>query len=419
MSEVSSKTVLIRDTGYFASLAERLSRDFQKVLYHNPAWKVDTPKSQPSQMAHEIAPNIEIALDFWEAVKDADIVVFPDICDGDMQEHLRGMDIPVFGSGKGELLELDRWATKELLEELGLNVASSELLESVDELGEYLEKHKDIWVKRPRWRGDIETWHHIDMFMSQQWFDRLKKNLGPSGSEAQFIIESPIPGIEVGFDGFIVNGKSLPVASYGYEIKDQAHVAKFVQYDKMPDPIRTINDSLSETFASYQYQGLYSNDIRISKQRKSYLTDPCCRFASPVGELMLEAFVNYSDLVWAVAHGKSLEPEIDSMFGAALNIFSEETLQGWVPVIIPDEYRRNVKLHYWSNFDGQDYVTPATTPISLLGVIVANEKTLEQSIDKVLEIAKEIKIPGITFNEGAFEHAEDQIEQGRRLGIPW
>lgn len=416
---LKDKTLLVRDTGYFASFAERCARDFGRVIYHNPAWKIGVPKSQAAQMAHELADNIEIALEFWEAVKEADIVACPDIYEGDVQEHLREIGMPVLGSGKGEELEIDRWETKLLLEELGLNVAPSELIEGVDALGTFLEDADECFVKLPRWRGNSETWRHINWFMSQDWFNTLKRELGPSGETMEFVIESPVGDVEAGFDGIIVDGTVLPVCSYGYEIKDAAHVAKFVPYNLCPKPLRAINDAMMPTFEKYQYRGLYSNDVRLADDKKAYLTDPCCRMASPVGELLEEAFENFGEIVWAVAHGEVIQPKIKHTFGAAINLFTEDALRGWVPVMIPKEYRDNVKLHYHSRFDGNDYITPATSGITSVGVIVATGDSLTKVIDKVLEIAKDVQIPGISYDEAAFDSAEKQIEEGRKLGIPW
>jgi hypothetical protein len=416
MDDLKSKCILVRDTGYFVSFAERLARDFGRVIYHNPAWKIGSPKSQQAQLGKNVADNIEVALDFWDVLSEADIVACPDIYEGDVTAYLRKMGMPVFGSGKGEELEIDRWYTKELLEDLGLPVPASKLIHGIDDLEAYLQDNEDCYVKFPRWRGDTETWHHIDMFMSQEWFNTLKKDLGPSGEMMQFVIEEPVGDIEVGFDGICMDGQFLPVASYGYEIKDAAHVARFLPYAQVPKPIRDINEKMAAQFESYQYRGLYSNDIRVDG-KNFYLTDPCCRFASPVGELMLEGFTNYSDIIWGVANGEIVKPEIKYGYGAALTLFSES--KGWIPVQIPDEHRNNVKLHYWSRFNDMDYITPITGAVSSVGVVIALADTLQSAIERVITVAKEVKMPGLTFDEAAFESAEEQIQNGRKVGINW
>lgn len=420
MSDLSKLTVCVRDTGYFTSFAERLSRDFGTVLYHNPSWKIGSPKSQPGQMGKGLADNLEIALDFWDAVKKSDMVAIPDIYDGDTQVQLRELGIPVFGSGEGEDLEIDRWETKLLLEELGLNVPASELIEGVDALETYLQEHDDLWIKRPRWRGDFETWHHSTMFMSQQWFDKLKKDLGPSGEKAEFIVEADVKGVEIGFDGLIVDGSIPDVVSYGYEIKDAAHVGRFRPYSEFPEAIQKINAAMMPEFAKYEYRGLYSNEIRIAeKDEKAYMIDPTCRFASPAGELLCEGFTNFSEVIWAAANGEILTPEIKYGYGAAVNLYSENALSGWLPVQIPEEYRTQIKLHYHSRFDEVDYVTPPTHPISLVGVVVAMAPTLGEAISEVLEIAGEVQMPGKSIDEAAFDTAEEVIEEGEKLGINW
>ena len=420
MDDLSDKTILVRDTGYFVSFAERLARDFGKVLYHNPSWKMGSPKSQQAQLGKNVAENIEVDLDFWDAIDkgEVDIVACPDIYEGDITVDLRERGIPVFGCGEGEELEIDRWMTKELLDELGLPVAPSNLVQGIDELGEFLEDNDECYVKFPRWRGDTETWHHIDMFMSQPWFDALKEDLGPSGEEMEFIIEQPVGDIEVGFDGFIMDGHFLPFTSYGYEIKDAAHVSKFVPYDELPEPIKKINQALAPKFEQYQYRGLYSNDIRV-EGRDFYLTDPCCRFASPVGELMLEAFQNYSEIVWGTANGEIVDPVCKIKYGAALNLFSDNPPGKWLAIKIPEEYKSNVKIHYWSRFKDLDWVTPIVGATNVVAVIVALDNSLDKAMEKCLKIAKEIQMPKIGYDEAAFEHAEEQIAKGRKVGINW
>ena len=416
---LSDKTILVRDTGYFVSFAERLAKDFGRVLYHNPSWKMGSPKSQQAQLGKNVAENIEVDLDFWDGIlkREVDIVACPDIYEGDLTKYLRSIGMPVFGSGEGEELEIDRWHTKELLDELKLPVAPANLVHGIDELEAFLRENDECYVKFPRWRGDTETWHHIDWFMSEPWFDALKKDLGPSGADMEFVVEQPVGDIEVGFDGIIMDGEFLPICSYGYEIKDAAHVAKFVPYKEVPEPIRKINEKLAPEFEKYQYRGLYSNDIRV-EGRDFYLTDPCCRFASPVGELMLEAFKNYSEIVWGVANGEVVVPACDVKYGAALNLFSEMK-GGWLPILIPEAYERNVKVHYWSRFKDTDYVTPIVGASNTVAVIIALDNNLGNAMDKCLEIAEAVKMPNIGWDEAAFEHAEEQIGKGRKSGITW
>jgi len=45
---------------------------------------------------------------------------FPDVYDGDVQEELKAQRIPVWGSGKTEWLERDRFRTTEWMQSVGL-----------------------------------------------------------------------------------------------------------------------------------------------------------------------------------------------------------------------------------------------------------------------------------------------------------
>ena len=115
---LSTKSILIYDNGTFTSVAERLARDFGKVYYYSP-WKGGFPQKKFTLMGDGLK-GVERVNDFWDYVDSADICFFPDVIDGDIQVHLDSLDKKVFGSRKGEDLELDRVGMKETMKDLKL-----------------------------------------------------------------------------------------------------------------------------------------------------------------------------------------------------------------------------------------------------------------------------------------------------------
>ena len=81
--------------------------------------------------------------------------------------------------------------------------------------------------------------------MTQPLLDDLASRLGPRQTTTVFIVEDPIEGIEVGYDGTSIDGHFPAVASFGYEVKDAGYVGKVVDDADLPAVLREVNDKLS------------------------------------------------------------------------------------------------------------------------------------------------------------------------------
>ena len=84
------------------------------------------------------------------------------------------------------------------------------------------------------WRGDFETYHHLNYLATQAWLDDLANRLRPFGNIADFIIEEPIAGdaVEIGVDGFCVDGEILHPTLFGYEVKDAGYIGSVAELPK-------------------------------------------------------------------------------------------------------------------------------------------------------------------------------------------
>ena len=111
MIDVSRKTALFFDASAgYTHIAEAVVPEFARVLYFNN-WETAFPQ------ARDITPGIglegvERVSDFFDALEDADVAIFTDVGNGGLQEFLRARGMPVFGSGRSEALERDRWFLK-------------------------------------------------------------------------------------------------------------------------------------------------------------------------------------------------------------------------------------------------------------------------------------------------------------------
>src|ERR1700734_2404600 len=103
---LKEKTAIVHDNGLFIEIAITLSKYFKKVYYYMP-WKNGFPKSN-QYIVGEGMEGIEVIHNFWDYKDKADIFIFPDIYDGDVQMELLRQNKLVWGSRKGEDMELLR-----------------------------------------------------------------------------------------------------------------------------------------------------------------------------------------------------------------------------------------------------------------------------------------------------------------------
>src|SRR5690348_17163928 len=158
MGDLSDKSALLYDYGYNIGLARRLAREFGRVQYFRP-WKETEPESLRLAVGTGFE-DIERVRHFSDAIAGSDIIIFPDIYDGDLQRDLVNRGKRVWGSRKGERLEYDRPFFLETLGKMGLSVPKYKIIQGVNELERFCIENENWWVK-VNLRGDDETWHHV------------------------------------------------------------------------------------------------------------------------------------------------------------------------------------------------------------------------------------------------------------------
>lgn len=402
------KTILVYEGGIFQSVAHRLARDYERVLYFRQ-WVSTFPHSNDYQIGRGY-DNIERVDYFWDAMPYADVFCFPDIGYADLEMFLRSMGRPVFGAGSGADMELLRAPFKELLTELGLPVAPYKVVTGIDELREELEKTNDKYIKVSLLRGIAESWHHINYDLSEPKLADMEHELGARAKIQEFIIEDAIPTEnEVGYDGYNVHGLFPHQALFGYEIKDKAYFGKVVPYSALDKNIRLVNDKLAPVFAQYQYQGFVSTEIRVSNG-KPYLNDMTCRAPSPAGEAFQELCENFGEVVDGAAHGVLVEWKPKAKYAAQVILKSDFAEDNWLPITIPDDLKDCVKLFHSCKVEGQEYVVPMELDMPQIGSVVAIGNTKQEAAKRCLEYAERIEAYGLTFEKEALAEAMKAID---------
>ena len=106
MKEIHDASVLVVDSGLFIPFARRLAEDFARVVFYNPD-RSSFPTLKQGAVGAGFE-DIEHTLDFWPLIDEMDMVAFPDIGNAGLQAQIRGQGFPVWGSGDGDGIEINR-----------------------------------------------------------------------------------------------------------------------------------------------------------------------------------------------------------------------------------------------------------------------------------------------------------------------
>lgn len=417
MNDFADKTALIVDHGIYPHLAIKLAESFGRVLYFVP-WITSAFPSSTLRNVGCGLPGVERVFSWLAVMDEADLVVCPDVYSWDIVAHCRKLGKPTWGASYSEALELERWKTKEHLLELEMPVVPGLMIEGVEALRTHLEnpENEDRYIKTSVTRGDFETFHHVNWHTTKPWLDELTHRLGPRQAHIEFIVERPIAGVEIGYDGFSVDGQYPHTASWGIEIKDAGYVGKVAAGDEFPEVIRYCNDSIASTLKQLECRGFFSNEIRVGEDRTPYLIDPTMRMGSPPSESYIELFDNWADVIWAGAHGEVIDLNPIAKYSAQIVLKSDWVAdEKFLAVSYPPELAPFVKLHNCCVIDGQTYVAPQEFPE--FGSVIGLGNSLQEAMEHAKDRADEIECLDLRWSEDVFDKAQRQIDGARKAGV--
>lgn len=287
MANTKNKTILCFDNGTFFEFCLSLADYYKEVLYYCP-WDYSAfPKPDKARIGSEWVNGKQLSTfdgkpfrmvsTFFDHLEESDVVLFTDCYQGDVMEHLRSMGYPVCGSGKGQILELDRWSCKQMFKSLGMDVNGMKRVVGMTALRELLGKEKNKYVKVSSYRRLVESFHHEEYKMSCVVLDKMENELGSACETIEFIIEDPIDAIvEEGIDIYTVDGKYPKMVLSGTEIKNKAYYGELMDYSKLTPGVQKTTDAIAPLMKKYQYKGFFSTEVRTTKDNKNYLIDMTC-----------------------------------------------------------------------------------------------------------------------------------------------
>jgi hypothetical protein len=413
MSSLSNKKVIVSDTGMHTFVAEKLAETFAEVYYHIPE-SSSFPQSTKAKIGSGL--NITRIYDLWKYIDKADIIMFTDLNDGELQHWLRGKGYNVFGAGRGEDIEIDRVKFLETLKDVGLPVPKTYRAEGFDDLTKYLDGKGEKYLKTSYFRGDFESYKFKGMKHLEPWLDDLRSRIGNRAKDIEILVQDPVPSeSEVGYDGFSVNGQFTSNCLVGYEVKDKAYIGKV--FREPPPILKTVNDKMGPVFKKLGFQGHFSSEVRITKTGKGYFIDPVCgRLPSPPGELMTELFSNYAEIVWKIAHNEVPVPKAMAPYGAQIVLVSSWHQNHELCVEFPKELSKHIKLKNHGKWSGSHYCTPNEGD-GYFGGVIGWGSTPKQAMDKCESVIDEIVAEELNNDPAVFDTATAAIQAGRKFGV--
>jgi hypothetical protein len=175
---LKQKTVLIFDTGSFTPLAQRLTKEFGRVLYTSPHEGNGFPESRLDEVGTGIE-GVERVSSIWDYADtdEVDLYVFTDCYYLAEQEYLKRHGKLVWGSGKTAWMERDKHRFYEWIDKQEMPISETNFEVGIESLAKNIKP--DEFIKISNYRGDLECVDEkTEIFTENGWqyFKNLNGN---------------------------------------------------------------------------------------------------------------------------------------------------------------------------------------------------------------------------------------------------
>jgi hypothetical protein len=386
---VEELTACVIDYGTFLALADKLAETYKTVYYYCPIEKEF--KSIADASIGEGLDGVKKIHDFLDPdiFNTIDLFIFPDIGYGGLQKYLRSIGKAVWGAMGADELELFRDLFLETLEKVKLPTPDSKVIYGLTALGKYLKVVKNKWVKINCFRGDMETWYHINYDYSIRTLESLAVIFGGVKEQITFVVQETINSeVEVGYDGWCIDGNYPSKSFQGYEKKNELYLGTVLSNDNLPEEIKYVNEKMSPVLKEYGYRSWWSTEIRVDKEGTPYFIDPTTRHPALCGEHQWETCANLAEIIWAGAHGDVIEPEFKFTFAASATLHyksyepmtdSRVILKEWKSLEVPKDVIRWFKPYHYCIVGEIYHFVPSK--MDEVGVVIGVGSSIKESID--------------------------------------
>jgi hypothetical protein len=421
---LQNKTALVIDNGLYFEFALQIAKSFKQVYYFCE-FRSAFPGIDKAALGNEYVnghalhtfdgQNIHRITELFDVIDLVDIAIFPDVGNGDLAEYLRRQGMPVFGSGKGEVLELSRMKAKSMIQEHGLPVKAYKTVIGTTQLREALSEPGSLYIKISKYRGVFETFHHTSPEQTGIWINDIEQRLGKLADIVHFIIEEPLETkVEIGTDSYTVNGKYPCSTLAGVEIKDLGYCGQIFKYDEQPKGVLKVDEGLKPIFADLGYRGFYSTEIRETANGDPHLVDFTARIPLPPGFLYPMMYGNIAEIIWGIAIGEMVEPVITKKFGMMVMLYSPWYTTHMLHVKFPAEYRENIQMMLPVKIDGEYYCISEYN-MDEFGAVSVTGDTIEECVNLAGKILETIEAYQFTYDAGALDKARQAFKEMERM----
>lgn len=382
MTDLSTKSVAVCDSGLFVHIAQCLATQFGKVYYHAPSQHV-FPHLADAAVGDGF-DNIERVEEPYGLIGKVDCWCFTDIGHGEFQKYLASVNEPVWGHLGADVLERRKGLFLKMLKEFGLPVPEYTEVKGLENLRVFLKDKEDVFIKISNYRGDWETAHWRNRTLDSGMLDAAAHKLGPFQNLITFYVFEPIDTeIEDGIDTWRVGGEWPKRVLHAMERKDKSLIGGLQDMADVAEPVRIVNELFGPVLDSYGTQGPFSTEVRMVGETP-YFNDSTNRFGSPPSQLQTVLITNLPQVIYHGSRGELIEPESEHDLGAQVLITSDREKEEWLPFEMDSRLRPWVKSAFACEVE--DVLTIAPNPLeNWAGWLVATGNTLEAVINTLKE----------------------------------
>ena len=417
MKELSDVTFCVVDHGLGLPLAHRLAQDAKRVFYHTP-WETGFARIHQCVIGDGYGDDRGVIRcnDPWKIKKEVDCWIFPDIYHSGWQLELESQGAPVWGSRDADSLEMNREKFLNVLGKIGLKQAPHEKVMGLTNLRLFLRDKTDKYIKISKYRGSFETCHWRSWDEDHCNLDSWGVEFGPTQDLIPFLVFDPIgDGLEIGGDTYTVDGQWPSLMLRGDEWKDKSYMSAVTPRDKIPDPLEEVLTAFSPILKEYRCRNQWSMELR-GQGDEWYFIDPTPRLGMPSTASQLSVWNNFSEIVWAGAHGELVEPEPNGKFTAecALTLCGEKG--AWRVAKVPEILMDVMKVGGCCEINGMACFPPNDNYGEHIGWLVAVGDTMMEAINNLKGYAE--KLPdGVKANIETLVDLLREIKDAEQEGI--
>jgi hypothetical protein len=425
--DLSKERIIIYDRGSFTYLAQFMARFYGKTDYFIPSdglylhsHQTDIGKGLKGVNWLE---SFDAALPNTPEEKEHTTIFFPYVYDGDRAERLKKDGYNVCSSFAAEKMELRKDFFYNEVKKAGLPTKIIYEAHGLDDLEKFLASYRPkvcVLKNCGEERGDWETFVDDLPAQTDALIDHCRAELGRDGAARMIVLcEEIIDGLELGIDGFMLNGEIARWMSFGYELKDDFYICKMIE--EIPDILKPSMDALKSAYAKLGCATPYSNEARVTPKGEVYRIDETLRGGCPPTPVFCEMLgEEYARAVYELARGRL--PQIKkpvAKYGVMTILKSIHCIKNKLYVKMPKNFEQWVKLHNASMHNGNYFVhpVPLDDDCDTFGSVIGIGDTLEEANEEMEEALEEVKAYKMDYVHGAFECASEKIKEGEKFGV--